>query len=110
MGLHNVIVEGDSLNVVNAINGDGRSIEWQGRQDILECRKLLVASSFWYVYHVSRCRNGAAHNLAKWANCNHFFGHIDHELLSPSVFCDRGGTQDSACIDVLPSSGLNDND
>lgn len=38
LGLHNIIIEGDAMNVINALKGDDTSIEWQGRQAIMQGR------------------------------------------------------------------------
>lgn len=110
MQISNLILEGDALNVIRSIKGDNTCIEWQGKQSIISCRKLLSDHCFWAMYHVYRERNWAAHNLAKWAKDHNKLGYFHPVLLPPSVFCDRGGTWFGDCtlsvnLDCLNEDG-----
>jgi ribonuclease HI len=66
LGFHRVVIEGDSLQVMQALNKDGRN--WS-RYGLLmeEARELLNCLQNWKVNHVRRNFNGAAHSLAKEA-------------------------------------------
>lgn len=81
LGLENVIIEGDAMNVINALKGDDRCLEWQGRNSILHGRQLLSRHALWAVYHTHQDRNRAAHTMAKWAKSQQSFGLIDPVLL-----------------------------
>lgn len=108
LGLHNIILEGDALNVINALKGVDSSCEWQGRQAILQGRQLFHSQPFWSLYYSLRDRNRTTHNLVKWSKSQHVFGRIDPVLLPPSVFCDRGGTLNVSCNSVIGSNVSNE--
>lgn len=63
-GFQSVILEGDSLHVVEALRQEGRS--WQRFGQLIEDSRLMLHSlSSFEVCHVSREANQAAHLLAK---------------------------------------------
>lgn len=89
--------EGDSVNVILALNGVSSRVEWQGKHAILQGKSVLPRHMFWSRSHVNCSCNRAAHNLAQWArNCNSF-GYVDPGRLLQSVLRDRGGTSESFC-------------
>jgi ribonuclease HI len=67
LDVFDVILEGDSLEVVNAINEDRSSRRKYGH--ILDDIKMVLSSlRSWEVMHVKREANMVAHNLAKEAS------------------------------------------
>lgn len=77
----NMIIEGDALNVINAMKGDNRSLEWRGKHAIDNYRFLLSNNYFLFVYFTHRDKNKAAHGLAKWTKSQYVFGYIEPPLL-----------------------------
>ena len=66
LGLWNVVVEGDSLTVMNALSG--LNIPPSSIQKVVEgSMRFLQGFNGWEAKHVRRCNNGAAHSLAKYA-------------------------------------------
>ncbi len=66
MGFPSVILEGDSLKVIQAIQGipdtQNRSID----NVIFDIRSILSKLSFWSASNVFRELNSAAHSIARW--------------------------------------------
>ena len=70
MGVFDVILEGDSLEVVNSINEDLNSRRRYGH--LLDDMKMVLSSfRSWEVMHVKRDANMAAHRLTKEASKTH---------------------------------------
>jgi hypothetical protein len=64
LGLTDSILEGNSLEVVQAIRGEERS--WTRYEFILqETKELLHGYHSWEIRHVWRAANEAAHKIAK---------------------------------------------
>ncbi|KAI5662815.1 hypothetical protein M9H77_22138 [Catharanthus roseus] len=59
-----VICEGDTLKIVNALNGHSLEEEWQERYLIEAGKRILARWPKWKVTHVGRVANTHAHNLA----------------------------------------------
>jgi ribonuclease HI len=79
MGVFDVILEGDSLEVVNAIKEDQNSRRRYGH--ILDDIKIVLSSlRSWEVMHVKRDANMAAHRLTKEASKTHL------DLRLPSLY------------------------
>jgi hypothetical protein len=66
MGYSDVILEGDALEVVQAMNREGFSSGQYGAL-INDTKTLLQQVQHWTVCHVKRVANVAAHSLAKLA-------------------------------------------
>lgn len=66
LGLKNVVLEGDALEVVHAISREDDDASYLGNL-IGETRHLLSDFDCWAVSHVRRVRNMVAHKLAKLA-------------------------------------------
>jgi hypothetical protein len=85
LGLRNVVLEGDALEVVRAISREGDEDGYLGNL-IGETRHLLRGFECWAVSHVRRAGNMVAHNLAKLAVLhpqNHvWFGYLPACILS----------------------------
>lgn len=64
MGLTKIILEGDTLNVVNKINGANENLDKAG-MIILDVKNSLTRFESWQVKHVNKSSNKAAHCLAK---------------------------------------------
>ncbi|GLT69897.1 hypothetical protein SLA2020_420100 [Shorea laevis] len=66
LGLDKVILEGDALQIVRALNTEGT--HWSRYGHLTEeARSLLSSLQSWQVVHVKRQHNGVAHSLAKYA-------------------------------------------
>lgn len=66
MGLTNIILEGDALQVVNMMNN--ATIDWSLRGLLIEdARNVLSSFATWSIFHISRGADMAAHCLAKAA-------------------------------------------
>jgi ribonuclease HI len=64
LGLQDLILEGDSISVVNALRSS--SPNWSPYGQIIEdARGVLFSRRSWEVMHVKRDANMAAHTLAK---------------------------------------------
>jgi hypothetical protein len=70
MGFRQIVVEGDALEIVKALNREAECMGNYGQ--LVDCAKTLLNSAgTWEAQHVKRSGNGAAHCLAKYAlNCN----------------------------------------
>jgi ribonuclease HI len=66
VGIQNLILEGDSLAVVKAIESRVQTNHYYG-QIIEDIRVVLSSRRSWSVRHTKREANGAAHGLAKEA-------------------------------------------
>jgi hypothetical protein len=85
LGLKNVVLEGDPLEVVRAISREGDEDGYLGNL-IGETHQILRGFNSWAVSHVRRAGNMVAHNLAKLAVLhpqNHvWFGNLPACILS----------------------------
>lgn len=66
LGLRNCILEGDALEVINAIN-QTEPCRGTYRQIVNDIKLSLLQGGHWQVSHARRAANGAAHLLAKMA-------------------------------------------
>ncbi|XP_030958848.1 uncharacterized protein LOC115980769 [Quercus lobata] len=66
LGFTSFILEGDSVNVINTLNSDEKSLSNYGHV-LSSAKSMLVASSCVSFSHVRRAGNCVAHNLAKHA-------------------------------------------
>lgn len=66
LDLRQVVLEGDTLEIVNILKLDGT---WLGNYDsvIQDAKSILGSCQIWRVSHAYREGNGVAHNLAKLA-------------------------------------------
>lgn len=90
--LEQVEFEGDSFNVIMALNDVTQAEDWHAIHLILQGRKLLQQHCHWIMKHTLRDCNFSAHHLAQWAKSLPLCGSIDLTTLSPAIWCDRGGT------------------
>ena len=69
-GFSSVILEGDSLLVIQAIQSIPNAQLWAIDNVIFYIKSILTNFSFWLASHVYRELNTAAHSVARWAlNC-----------------------------------------
>ncbi|XP_026459630.1 uncharacterized protein LOC113360325 [Papaver somniferum] len=71
-------LEGDNINVVDAINGITGRINWTTNSVIQECLVLLNPFSRWKCSHVKREANRVADDLARYARSNAHSVWYDH--------------------------------
>ncbi|GLT52905.1 hypothetical protein SLA2020_262140 [Shorea laevis] len=71
-----LILEGDSLSTILAINSPHISSDWSAAHVIADALQLLSSLPVWTALKVSRCANSFAHHTAKWAASNLVFGSI----------------------------------
>ena len=96
--LNNVIFEGDSLLVCDALADQSVIPDWDIESLILEGRELLVSHfSFHFCQHIPRLDNSAVHNLAHWAASCNFFGFVLIDELPDAVLKDTHHFEQSVC-------------
>ena len=88
IGFQLVIVEGDSLKVIQAIQGITEAYIWSIDNVIFDIRSLLSKLSFWNVSHVFRELNTAAHSVARWGLSCNYSGTISISSIPSFVFMD----------------------
>jgi ribonuclease HI len=66
LGLQDIILEGDALQVVNALNFSGRCLSRFG-QIVADAQMIIASLSSWQIVHSPRETNFAAHGLARAA-------------------------------------------
>jgi ribonuclease HI len=85
LGLQHIILEGDALQVVKAVNCPSRN--WSRFGQLVEDTRMVIHSfSSWRVSHISRVANSAAHGLAK-AAVKHIIDQVWMEEI-PICICD----------------------
>ena len=67
MGFHSVYLEGDALNVIQAIVEFPNDVFWTISNIARDISLLLSSIDFWHSSYVPRSCNSTAHNIAKWA-------------------------------------------
>ena len=75
-GCNNLLIEGDSLVSILAINNQNLFTEWSIAPIIADIQLKLQHFQVWNATKVSRSANFRAHHLAKWAATNLVFGSI----------------------------------
>jgi len=66
LGLRRIILEGDVLQIVNAVKSTGRNWSKYG-QLVEDTREVLNGMIMWYICHVRKDENSATRSLAKEA-------------------------------------------
>uniref|UniRef100_A0A2N9HS98 Reverse transcriptase domain-containing protein n=1 Tax=Fagus sylvatica TaxID=28930 RepID=A0A2N9HS98_FAGSY len=67
LGFHSVYLEGDALNVIQAIVEFPNDVFWTISNIARDISLLLSSIDFWHSSYVPRSCNSTAHNIAKWA-------------------------------------------
>uniref|UniRef100_A0A2N9IDR3 Reverse transcriptase domain-containing protein n=1 Tax=Fagus sylvatica TaxID=28930 RepID=A0A2N9IDR3_FAGSY len=67
LGFHSVYLEGDALNVIQAIVEFPNEVFWTISNIARDISLLLSSIDFWHSSYVPRSCNSTAHNIAKWA-------------------------------------------
>jgi hypothetical protein len=67
LGLQDIILEGESSQVVNAVNAIGPNWCMRYRQLVVDIRIILSARQVWQVRHIRRVTNFTTHKLVKAA-------------------------------------------
>jgi hypothetical protein len=75
-----LILEGDSLITITALNNPNYCTEWSSRGIIADVIFLLSSFSSWSATKVSRSINLRAHLVAKWAASHNVYGSIPTSL------------------------------
>jgi hypothetical protein len=75
-GCSDLILEGDALTVVTAINNPLVFKDWNFSSVVDDIFLLFSSFQSWKTLKVSRCANFRAHWFAKWAASNLVFGSI----------------------------------
>ena len=76
VGFHSIVLEGDSLLVIQAIQNLPSAQIWTIDSVIFDIQSLLAKFSFWNASHACRELNTAAYSIARWAlsyNCSGTF-------------------------------------
>ncbi|GLT55002.1 hypothetical protein SLA2020_281580 [Shorea laevis] len=71
-----LILEGDSLTTITALNNPNYCTDWSSRDIISDVILLLSSFSSWSATKVSRSINLRAHLVAKWAASHNVYGSI----------------------------------
>ncbi|RZC59334.1 hypothetical protein C5167_006653 [Papaver somniferum] len=87
----NLQLEGDCINVVNAINGWNGAVKWTTNSIILDCLELLKCFNKWECVYVPIKTNEVTHLLAKDANLveSSMFWHEELPLLLSSIISEK---------------------
>jgi hypothetical protein len=75
-----LILEGDSLITITALNNPNYVSEWSSREIISDVIFLLSSFSSWSATKVSRSINLRAHLVVKWAASHNVYGSIPTSL------------------------------
>lgn len=67
MGFRNIVMEGDSLTMLRALNIYTANYSYIGLLLIEDCRNIRSSFSRFLVEHVKRTSNVSTHHLAKFA-------------------------------------------
>lgn len=81
-----VIFEGDSKLVIDAISSGEQQSHWRIRSLIVDIVKFCCDHCGWSFKHVKRQANSVAHNLAKWALEENLSGTIPTAIIPDSIF------------------------
>lgn len=76
--IENLVLEGDSLNVVNAINGVVGKINWTINSVVQDCTSILRTFSSWSCCYVKREANQVVDSLAKKSRTNNMSLYYDY--------------------------------
>lgn len=75
-GCSPLVIEGDSLVTVMAINNPTLVSDWSIEPLISDILLNLHSIPVWNAFKISRCAYFSAHQVARWAAANHVFGSI----------------------------------
>jgi hypothetical protein len=76
VGYSSLILEGDSLLTIVAINDPPLFLDWASAPVIFDLHDLLLPIPIWSALKISRSANVCAHNVAIWAASHLMFGSI----------------------------------
>jgi hypothetical protein len=76
VGCSSLVLEGDSLLTIVAINDPSLFLDWASAPVISDLHGLLLSIPVWSALKISRSANFCAHNVAKWAASHRVFGSI----------------------------------
>ncbi|KAL3633987.1 hypothetical protein CASFOL_021041 [Castilleja foliolosa] len=86
--MRNVIFESHCLNAISFINGASNNNFWAASPIVDQIRRSWNSWPSWIFKFSSRCSNGAAHEMAKWAKNSVFVGVGPLNAIPISVFCE----------------------
>ncbi|KAL3645493.1 hypothetical protein CASFOL_010673 [Castilleja foliolosa] len=86
----NMIFESDCLNAISFLIGEPKNCYWKVSLIIEQIRRIWTGWPSWIFKFTPRETNGAAHELAKWAQINLFVGQVPLVSIPINVFCDQG--------------------
>jgi hypothetical protein len=86
-----LILEGDSLVTILAINSPHMASEWASAQALSDVNQQLRLFPSWTALKSSRCANFYAHHIAKRAASNQVFGSIPNHSPILCSLCFRSG-------------------
>jgi hypothetical protein len=76
LGIYSLILEGDAINIILAIQQPDLFLDWNFASIISDIQVHLLSLYSWKAIKVSRSANFRAHSLARWAASNLVFGSI----------------------------------
>lgn len=89
------MIEGDSLGVVHALNGDDSQIIWTSKEHIIRGRSFAHQFPPLSFRFVPRIFNLSSHKLAHWASSANFSGHLPPSNVLFHVLQDQTDTPSS---------------
>jgi hypothetical protein len=94
-GYRSLVIEGDSLVTILAINDPSLFFDWSIDPVLTDIKDQLLSIPSWKALKISRCANFGAHHVARWAASNLVFGCIPTTSLFLSFVCIRSGKDPS---------------
>lgn len=87
--LDRTTIEGDALNVIQALLGVPEVEDWRAKHRINEGKRLLNSHLFWFLNYTPRDENFCAYRLDKWAVNSLVCGQVDLGTLPPTFWEDE---------------------
>jgi hypothetical protein len=100
-GCQSLVIEGDSLVTILAINDPSLFSGWCIDPVLADIKDQLLSIPSWKALKISRCANFGAHHVAGWAASNLVFGCIPTISLFLSFVCIKSG-KDLLCSLFFP--------
>lgn len=88
LSVNSVILESDSMDVINSLKSPSEDCPWTITDYISLYRSKLNLLIAWDIMHIHRSANFAAHNLAKWSASSFVFGLLSLNMLPQFVLSD----------------------
>jgi hypothetical protein len=101
LGFHSVYLEGNALNVIQAIVDFPNDVFWTISNIARDISLLLSSIDFWHSSYVPRSCNSTTHNIAKWALFCNASETIPISYLPAHVFAEVAEGSGSLALSLL---------